>query len=280
MKLRRILCIFVVVSVLFGSICSAEAVSQVSVETYAQKILNFYRCYQSDAWQQIGSLLNDMGKLDRKAAEKWSAIMEYWQWVDQKLELCYDVLPDGLPEDDSLGIVIMGYGLNADGSIRDELYRRLQVGLASAQKYPNAYIIVTGGPTAIYTDSTEAGMMKLWLLEQGINVSRIISEPRSLSTAENALFVHKKLTEQYPDIDSIAVVTSDYHIYRSYLDFAVVSHYYADGENSPAWHMVGHACSDPGYDRKEELSTHAADIAYITGIEMEYQRGTSLYAGK
>lgn len=279
MTLRRILCVLTVVCLLFGNVCIAEAATQVSVENYVQKLLNFYRCYQTDAQPRINSLLQGMARLDDNQSKKWRDIMNTWQWVDQKLELCYDILPDGLPEDDSLGIVIMGFGLNPDGSIREELYRRLQVGLASAQKYPNAYVIVTGGPTAVYNDSTEAGMMKLWLEEQGIDDSRIISEPRSLSTAENALFVHKILTEDYPHINSIAVITSNYHIYRSYLDFAVVSAFYADEANPPAWQMVGHACSDPGYDRSEDLTSHASDIAYITGIELEYQRSTSLYAG-
>ena len=123
-------------------------------------------------------------------------------------------------------------------------------------------------------------MMKLWLLEQGIPVGRIISEPRSLSTAENALFVHRILSEKYPDIRSIAVVTSDYHIYRSYLDFSVIALCRPDDAGNPAWEMVGHACSDPGYERSEDLSSHAADIAYLAGIEMQYQRSTELYSGK
>lgn len=279
MRLRRWLCTLLALVMLASFPCSAAAAQPVSVESCAQKLLNFYRCYQTNAKREIENLLNQMQHLDEGQAQKWRAIMDTWQFVDQELELCYDVLPDGLPEDETLGIVIMGFGLNPDGTIREELYRRLEVGLASAAKYPNAYLIVTGGPTAFYTASTEAGMMKLWLLEQGIPVDRIISEPRSLSTAENAVFVGKILRGKYPGIRSVAVVTSNYHIYRSYLDFAVEGFCHPDDSGEPAWSMVGHACSDPGYERSEDLSSHAADIAYIAGIDLEYQRSTGLYSG-
>lgn len=280
MKLRRFFCTVTAVLLIVSGIGCAKAADTDTVEGCAQKLLNFYRCYQLEAREEIDSLLKRMEKVDPAQAKTWQGIMDTWEYVDSELELCYNVLPDGLPEDDSLGIVIMGFGLNADGTIRQELYRRLEVGLASARKYPNAYIIVTGGPTAFYTASTEAGMMKLWLLEQGIPVGRIISEPRSLSTAENALFVHRILAEKYPDIRSIAVITSDYHIYRSYLDFAVISLCRPDEDGKPAWEMVGHACSDPGYERSEDLSSHAADIAFLAGIELQYQRSTELYSGK
>lgn len=280
MRLRKCLCVLFAVFLLTSTACSAAAAQPVSVESCAQKLLNFYRCYQTAAQDEIENLLIQMQRMDAAQAQKWRRIMDTWKFVDQELELCYDILPDGLPEDDSLGIVIMGYGLNADGTIREELYRRLEVGLASAEKYPNAYIIVTGGPTAFYTASTEAGMMKLWLLEQGIPVGRIISEPQSLSTAENAMFVGNILTEKYPGIESIAVVTSNYHIYRSYLDFAVEGFCHPDDQGAPAWELVGHACADPGYERSEDLTSHAADIAAIAGIDLEYQRSTSLYSGK
>lgn len=52
-----------------------------------------------------------------------------------------DVLPDGLPDTDELCIVVLGFQLNPDGSMRDELINRLNVALRSAEKYPNAYIV-------------------------------------------------------------------------------------------------------------------------------------------
>ena len=59
-----------------------------------------------------------------------------------------DALPDGLPEDDTLCLVALGFHLNSDGTMREELIERLKVLLAESRKYPNAVIVCTGGPTA------------------------------------------------------------------------------------------------------------------------------------
>ena len=40
-----------------------------------------------------------------------------------------DVLPDGLPNDDSLCITVLGFALNDDGTMKDELVGRLQTDL-------------------------------------------------------------------------------------------------------------------------------------------------------
>ena len=67
-----------------------------------------------------------------------------------------------------LCIVIMGYDLRDDGSMKEELIDRLVVGLSSALKYPNAYVAVTGGATSDVPGVTEAGQMAQWLMERGL----------------------------------------------------------------------------------------------------------------
>ena len=58
-----------------------------------------------------------------------------------------------------------------------ELADRLNVALASAEKYPNAYILCTGGGTASKNAKvTEAGQMAQWLTDRGISQERIITE--------------------------------------------------------------------------------------------------------
>lgn len=279
MKRMGIISVLLAVFLLLGCASGPQAAAQVPAETYACKLLNYYRLYQTDAQRQIHRQLELMSLSDPVQAEAWEKIMDIWQYVDQDLELCYDVLPDGLPQDDSLAIVIMGFALNSDGSIRPELEKRLQVGLACAEKYPNATIILTGGPTAWDEFTTEAGQMAKWLLEHGLDDDRLIIENRSLSTAHNALYVYDILTRDHPEIESLAVVTSNYHIPRSFLDFATVSHYYSTVSGKPEIRVVAHACSDPGYNTQESLTSHAADIAAIVGLNMVYQRSTALYAG-
>ena len=62
-------------------------------------------------------------------------------------------------------------------------------GLASAQKYPNAYVAVTGGGTAKNNpNATEADQMAAWMIANGLDENRLIVENKSKSTVQNAQF--------------------------------------------------------------------------------------------
>ena len=170
----------------------------------------------SDNVRKPGSVQVDIDKLaalDKESADRWAAIIKYWNDANEKDFVNKDILPDGLPDDNSLCIVVLGYQLNADGTMKDELIGRLETALDNADKYPNAYILVTGGGTASANSSaTEADCMAEWLLENGIAEDKVIVENMSKTTAENALFSYAILNRDYPEVSSIAIVTSDYHI--------------------------------------------------------------------
>lgn len=170
----------------------------------------------SDNVRKPGSVQVDIDKLaalDKESADRWAAIIKYWNDANEKDFVNKDILPDGLPDDNSLCIVVLGYQLNADGTMKDELIGRLKTALDNADKYSNAYILVTGGGTASANSSaTEADCMAEWLLENGIAEDKVIIENMSKTTAENALFSYAILNRDYPEVSSIAIVTSDYHI--------------------------------------------------------------------
>ncbi len=170
----------------------------------------------SDNVRKPGSVQVDIDKLaalDQESADRWAAIIKYWNDTNEKEFINKDILPDGLPDDNSLCIVVLGYQLNADGTMKDELIGRLETALDNADKYPNAYILVTGGGTASANSSaTEADCMAEWLIENGIAEDKVIIENMSKTTAENALFSYAILDRDYPEVSSIAIVTSDYHI--------------------------------------------------------------------
>lgn len=150
---------------------------------------------------------------DAPLGEAWGGIMEYWDYADFRMGLNYEKLPETLPRDDSLCIVVLGFQLLPEGGMSPELLGRCELALSAARQYPNAYLAVTGGGTAVQNAAvTEAGVMAKWFAEQGIDESRIIVEDRSSTTEENAKFTMKILTEQYPQIRSLAIVTSDYHV--------------------------------------------------------------------
>ncbi len=172
-----------------------------------------YGKYGDKADKSIELLLKELNAMDPVAGAKWTSIVALWKSVNSDLKLNYDVLPDGLAKDDSLCIVALGFRLNDDGTMRDELTERLKVVKNCAEKYPNALVICTGGPTATRNSSaTEAEKMAEWLTKNGIAGERVAVENQSLTTAQNAMFTYDILEEQYPRVKWLAIVSSDYHI--------------------------------------------------------------------
>lgn len=179
-----------------------------------------YGAYGAKSDDTVNDLLVQMEQKDPVAADRWGRIMALWRTTDNDLELNYDVLPDGLKDTDELCLVVLGFQLKADGTMKDELIQRLKVALASAEKYPNSYILCTGGGTAAGNASaTEAGEMAKWLIENGISSDRVIVENRSRTTPENAIFSYEILRRDYPQVDQIAIISSDYHIATGVLLF-------------------------------------------------------------
>ena len=191
------------------------------VQSIVEEIVMDYGYNGTEANERIDSLLMDLTAEDGNAGMKWKTIMDLWRSPELGENLNYDVLPDGLPDTDELCIVVLGFQLNPDGSMRDELINRLEVALKSAEKYPNAYIVCTGGGTAYENDSaTEAGEMAGWLEDHGIAKERIIVEDNSLTTAQNAIYTYDILVSDYPSVRYLAIVSSDYHIATGELLFS------------------------------------------------------------
>ena len=183
-----------------------------------------YGNYGSEAKDKIDTLLGELSACDASAGKRWKNIMDIWTSDDLGKKLNYDVLPDGLPDTDELCIVVLGFQLNPDGTMKDELVQRLTVALNSAKKYPKAYVACTGGGTASENESaSEAGEMAKWLEKQGIDKKRIIVEDNSITTAQNAIFTYDILTSKYTSVKKLAIVSSDYHIATGELLFKAES---------------------------------------------------------
>jgi uncharacterized SAM-binding protein YcdF (DUF218 family) len=113
-------------------------------------------------------------------------------------------------------IVILGYGLNPDGTMRTILRRRVLTGLTVAQFFPQSPIIVTGGNPK--NGNTEAGQMRKMLMLLGFPDNRIMMEDKANSTVQNARLsvpLAKKA-----DTSGIILVTSSTHQGRADGDFA------------------------------------------------------------
>ncbi|WP_237421493.1 YdcF family protein [Gordonia sp. SID5947] len=112
-------------------------------------------------------------------------------------------------------IVILGAGLNRDGSMPPVLVTRLQAGLSLARGFPPAGIITTGGlPKA---GRTEAQAMRSWLIAHGVPAARIATENRSRTTVENARYTARMLAAGRAT--GAVVVSSPSHVRRAMLNF-------------------------------------------------------------
>ena len=180
----------------------------------SSKLSDIISSVASDDDEKVSALLNEFSEAHPVYADCINEIINYWKEANADGYVnTSGLLPDDLANDDSLCLMVLGFGLNKDGSMRQELIDRLDLALDCAKQYPNAFIAVTGGGTASENPSaTEAGAMAKWLMENGIDESRIIIEDNSKTTVENAVFTYKIITYDHPQIKDIAVITSDYHI--------------------------------------------------------------------
>jgi uncharacterized SAM-binding protein YcdF (DUF218 family) len=112
-------------------------------------------------------------------------------------------------------IVILGYGLNPDGTMRTILRRRVLTGLTVAQFFPQSPIIVTGGNPQ--NGKTEAGQMRRMLQILGFPDNRIIVEDKANSTVQNARF--SVPLAKRAGTSGIILVTSSTHQGRADEDF-------------------------------------------------------------
>jgi len=118
-------------------------------------------------------------------------------------------LPGTYGEDTA--VVILGYGLTPEGTVRPELVRRLRAGLVQAVFAPWSPIIVTGGnPRA---GLSEADAMADWLVAAGIDPARILREPQADSTVANARFTAALMAEH--QLRAAVLVTSGDHLDRA-----------------------------------------------------------------
>ena len=211
--------LFALMSALFLAVPAVAEESRTPQEIIEEMVV-YYGTYGEEAAPAVSALLEELESVDAEKAAQWKNIMDIWQSTHFELILHENILPDGLPDTDALCLVTLGFQLNPDGSMKEELVERLQVLLRCAEKYPNALIVCTGGGTASENASaTEAGKMAEWLTEHGIDSSRILVEDKSLTTAQNAICTFDLLAAQAPQVTQLAIISSDYHIATGHLLF-------------------------------------------------------------
>ena len=231
------------------SLAEEEPAGERTAQDITEELAVYYGTYGSEAEDRIAELLEELYAADAISGAKWESILRLWKTVNTNAGINENILPDGLPETDELCMIVLGFQLNADGSMKDELIERLTVAKASAEKYPNALIVCTGGGTASGNpEATEAGEMAKWLTGNGVDPQRVIVEDRSLTTAQNAIYTYRILTEQYPQVKQLAIISSDYHIATGMLLFGAEATLQAEEAGKETMTVVSNAawCAPSG----------------------------------
>ena len=116
------------------------------------------------------------------------------------------------PPDDCDCIVVLGAGVN-----RSEPSEALQNRIDAAYDYlisnPETFVVGSGG-LGEDADISEGELIAESLIEMGIPAGRVAYEDRSTTTVENTKFALEKIPD---DAESVAVVSSGFHIFRAKL---------------------------------------------------------------
>ena len=204
-----------------------------------QEMILYHGNYDRAADKKVRQLLKELTLMDARKGKLWTDIMAYWDYANNDLPVNVDTVPEGLPEDDTMAFAVLGFELNDDGTMQDELAGRLELALKCAEQYPNAYVICTGGGTARYDPSvTEAGLMGEWMLQHGLDSSRLIIEDKSLTTADNARNSYDILLRDYPQVNAIVLISSSYHIAWGSLLFEAAFMESASEKQTPEIHVI------------------------------------------
>lgn len=109
-------------------------------------------------------------------------------------------------------VIVLGAGLNADGTPSETLAYRLDRALDYLEAPGNekTRCVVTGGQGGD-EPQTEASAMAAYLQEHGVASDRIILEEQATSTVENLRFSR----ELVPAGARVGVITSDFHLFRA-----------------------------------------------------------------
>ncbi len=248
---------------------NVQAANNDDPQDLIQQMLCYYYHYQSGGKTDIYRLLEELEAIDAEKAHMWRSIFDYWMYAAEESPKNETTLPDNLPQDDSLCIVVLGYRLDSYGGMLPELIGRLELALNAANQYPNAHIICTGGGTASQQPNvTEAGQMAYWLRQQGIDSSRITVEANSMHTIENARYVLQILSRDFPQVTKVVLVTSDYHITRSSTLFHTAMELTAYENGTEPITIAACLGFEAGHEGiAEDILDQTAHVARLSGFE-------------
>ena len=110
-------------------------------------------------------------------------------------------------------VIVLGAAIRGD-RVTLPLKMRLDAAIDYHRKNPDSVIVVSGGQ-GLQETVTEASAMEKYLIQNGIEESKIIKEEKATSTFENMKFSKEKLDNLFSTDYSVVVVTNNFHIFRA-----------------------------------------------------------------
>lgn len=114
---------------------------------------------------------------------------------------------------DEDAVIVLGAGIRGD-KVTLPLKMRLDKAIEYHKKNPEALIVVSGGQ-GFQETVTEAYAMEKYLIDNGVDKSKIIKEEKSTSTGENMAFSKVILDDALKKDYSVVVITNNFHILRA-----------------------------------------------------------------
>lgn len=114
-------------------------------------------------------------------------------------------------------IVVLGGGINPDGSLPKHQFSRLDKSIELLRKNPGAQIITCGKYSFLYGKNqpamTEAQAMENYLIGEGIDPVNIVREEDSKDTIGNAYYLRKYILKN-TEFEKLIIITSEFHLER------------------------------------------------------------------
>ncbi len=165
-----------------------------------------------------------------------------------------------MPRDNHHVILVLGAGLETNGTVKAKLAVRLEQARTLARIYPSAPMILTGGNQK--SGVTEAYTMSLWLTKRGIPRKRLILEDRAKDTVENALYSAEILEKL--GATHVTLVTSSSHVRRGLVDLQEAC--LQRGLRLHYDHLAAKSKGDTELDNEQERVGVYRDLMRVSGL--------------
>jgi len=231
---RKIIVLFLLLTILLSAIFSVAAFRAGIGLTFWTFFPSAYLLVLAAVTYHLHNLKKILKKAYRPVAGFFYACMILFFFVFTVFSfLILGYESDDIPENPDL-VIVLGcqvYGYTPSTALKS----RLDTAAKVLNKYPDIICVVAGGQGPDET-VPEAAVMKKYLVDKGIDESRIFEEAGSSTSFENLKFTKKIIEDNNLKHEDIIIVTNEYHIPRSIMIAKRIyqdSQIYAVKANSP-----------------------------------------------